>query len=122
MKKVEQILEKNGTPQMLCPAHELFNGAFVEVIGKLGQVSTRLGEIAHELKALSQSQNDTRKDLLPAATNRDYIHKDIARPLFIALVVIDMLMVIWFTGLQPYVSTNGIGIKHYQKDVENVRP
>lgn len=122
MKKVEQILEKNGTSQMYCPAHELFNGAFVEVIGKLGQVSAKLGDVVHELKILSQSQNDTRKDLLPAATNRDYIHKDIARPLFIALVVIDMLMVIWFTGLQPYISANGIGIRQHQKDTENVRP
>lgn len=60
------------------------------------------------LRVLADEVKSVRTELVSAATNRDFVHKDIVRVLLLGLLILDAVIVIWFTGLAPMLSSEGL--------------
>lgn len=52
-----------------------------------------------------------RTELVSAATNRDFVHKEIVKLLMIGLLILDFIIVIWFTGIAPMLRGDGVSFK-----------
>lgn len=94
------------------------------ILQNLASVTGKLDVVASKLEAATKANEDLkdeiaeqRKELLPAATNRDYYHKSLVHRLVLGSALLNLLFVVWFTGIQPKFSPQGGVEFHNSKSV-----
>lgn len=60
------------------------------------------------LRGVTDEVRSVRTELVAAATNRDFVHKDIVRVLILGLLALDAMVIVWFTGVAPMLSRQGV--------------